>query len=333
MPGPEILLKQPDFLVRRREWKGHPLAVHISNAGQVSYPSDGVSLISRSSPPQPPGPNVNFVSGAYIGLPRSYPVGPNCLQDSLMYQPSLGSSATSFGPQPFNNQLPTILQHNTPTSYGLALPRSYPYAALLSDSGRSGAVSNIDATSIANSCTFDSRPPTPVYLTEPRGVHIGNIPFETSEAEIKRLVAQSLQIRDDQILDVKLPINAFGKQKGYALVSFETRAMAEYAIGLLDGIMFRKNRLKVKTDQDWQTLYPVQSSTANYPGNDPSYHYQPQHGQAASHQQRSPSYPVTSAVYENNDPEEYVEQTPSANPEPETAVPAVVDGSKHRMRS
>jgi RNA recognition motif-containing protein len=143
-------------------------------------------------------------------------------------------------------------------------------------------------------------------------------------------VAQSLQIRDDQILDVKLPISAFGKQKGYALVSFETRAMAEYAMGLLDGIVFRKNRLKVKTDQDWQTLYPFQSSTANYPVNDPGYYYQPQHGQAASHQQCSPSYPVTSAAYENNDPEEYVEQTPSENPEPETTVPAVVDGSRNR---
>jgi hypothetical protein len=121
-------------------------------------------------------------------------------------------------------------------------------------------------------------------------------------------------------------------QKGYALVSFETRAMIEYAKDRLDGIRFRNNRLKVKTDQDWQTLYPVQSSTADYMVNDPSYHYQPQHVQTASQQseQQSLSYSMTPAAHEDTDREEHAEQTPSANPEPETTTPPVVDGSRRR---
>jgi RNA recognition motif. (a.k.a. RRM, RBD, or RNP domain) len=327
------LLREPDFLQRRKYWKGYSLTVHKWNAGQASYPNNGGSVINCFSPPQGTAQNLNFVHGPYIGQPRSCLAAPLCLQDPLVYKTNPGSPATGCAPWPLLNvQLPAIVSHNTPVYYSPALSRNYPSDASLPKDGCSGPVSNIDAASIANSTTSDSASPTPFYLTEPRGVHIGNVPFETSEAEIRCLVARRLQVQDNQILEVKLPTDALGKQKGYALVSFETRSIAEYAKDLLDGIAFRKSRLKVKTDQDWQTLYPVQLSTAGYIVNDLSYHYQPQHVQAAYHQceQRSPSYPVTSATYEDNDPGEYTEQTPSANPEPDTTIPAVVDGSKYR---
>lgn len=331
--GPEKLMKEPDFLKRRRDWRGYRLGVRIWDDGQASYLNDGVSVINGFSPPQTTAINVSLVYGPYSGQARSCLAAPQRLQDPLAYQANPGFPTTGYAPRPlFNDQLPAILPHNTPAYNSPTLPRSYPYAASRSDSGCSRPASNIDSASIANSATSDSRPPTSVYLTEPRGVHIGNVPFETNEAEIRHLLSRRLQIRDDPILDVKLPTNALGRPKGYALVSFGTRAMAEYAKDSLDGIIFRKNRLKVKTDQDWQTLYPVQSSTADYRVNDPSYHYQPQYVQAASHQseQWSPSYSVTSAAYEGKDPGEYSEQTPSTNPEPETTIPAVVNGSRHR---
>lgn len=299
---------------------------------QDLYPNVGVSVITRNSLPQATAPNVDFTYGPFMGQPRPYLPGPQ--QDPSLYKPNPSSPATGYAPQPlFNNQIPAtaIVPYNTPAYCSPALARSYSHAASLSKYGCGGSASNFDAVSIANTITSDGTPPTPVYLTEPRGVHIGNVPFKATEAELRRLVARRLQIGDAQILNVNLPTNASGKQKGYALVCFKTRAMAEYARDHLDGVIFRKNRLRVKTDQDRQTLYPVQLSTADYGVNALNYCFQPQHRQTTSHQSGpwSPPNPVTSATYDN-DPGEYAEIPSSVNPEPETTTPAVVNGSKSR---
>jgi RNA recognition motif-containing protein len=204
--------------------------------------------------------------------------------------------------------------------------------ATTSEYGSTGSASNSGAASTSDSTTSDSPPRTPVYLTEPRGVHIGNVPFETSESAIRRFVARTLQIRDDQILDVSLPNNILGKQKGYATVSFHTREMAELAKNALDGVKLRGNRLKVKTDQDWQTLYPTHYSTTSYSMS----HSYPQHQShlvetnIPQYVNLASDYQVTPMKFGDGDHGDRTGQLASANLEPEFIDPLVVDGSKNR---
>lgn len=165
-------------------------------------------------------------------------------------------------------------------------------------------------------------------------MHVGNVPLDTSESAIRRLVARTLHIQDDQILEVSLPTNSLGKQKGYALVSFATRALAESAKDALNGIAFRGKRLKVKTDQDWQTLYPSHSPTASH-GEGPSY-FQHQSQQAETNNLQCGTWtsacPATSATREDGGgPGDRTAGQPSdANPAPEFIEPLVVDGSRDR---
>lgn len=328
-PVPEKVLKEPDFFRRRRDWKGYRMRIFEK---QSVGPNDGVSSITRFSPPQATLQSADFIYGPYIGQPRSHLAAAQHLQGRFVNQTNPSSPAIGHASPPLNYRFSAIVPHNPPGYSSSALPRSYPYVASPSEYGSSGSASNFDSASIASSTTSDPTPPTHVYLTEPRGVHIGNVPFETSESEIRRFVARRLRIQDDEILDVALPTNALGKQKGYALISFETRAMAESAKDALDGITFRKNRLKVKTDQDRQTLYPSNLSTASHSVTYSNYRHQSQRMETAPPQywQRPSSYPLTSATHEDEDPGEYAEQPSSANPEPDTTIPAVVDGSKHR---
>jgi RNA recognition motif-containing protein len=228
-----------------------------------------------------------------------------------------------------------------PVSYISPSPRSYffmmssPYMVPTSEYGSSGSASSSGAASTSDSTTSNSPPHTPVYLTEPRGVHIRNVPFETSESAIRRFVARTLQIRDDQILDVSLPTNALGKQKGYATVSFHTREMAELAKDALDGVKLRGNRLKVKTDQDWQTLYPTHYSTTSH---NMSHSY-PQHQShlvetnIPQHVNLASDYSVTTMKFgdgDHGDHGDHIGQLAGANLEPEFIDPLVVDGSKNR---
>jgi RNA recognition motif-containing protein len=131
---------------------------------------------------------------------------------------------------------------------------------------------------------------------------------------------------------VSLPTNALGKQKGYATLSFHTGEMAELAKDALDGVKLRGNRLKVKTDQDWQTLYPTHYSTTlhsmshSYPQHQSHFAETniPQYANLAS------DYPVTTQKFGDGDHGDYIEQLASANLEPEFIDPLVVDGSKNR---
>jgi RNA recognition motif-containing protein len=201
-----------------------------------------------------------------------------------------------------------------------------------SEYGSSRSASSSGTASTSDSTTSDSPPHTPVYLTEPRGVHIGNVPFETSESAIRRFIARTLQIRDDQILDMSLPTNALGKQKGYATVSFHTREMAELAKDALDDVKLRGNLLKVKTDQDWQTLYPTHYSTTSH---NMSHSY-PQHQShlvetnISQYVNLASDYPVTTMKFGDGDYGGHIGQLAGAILEPEFIDPLVVDGSKNR---
>lgn len=157
-----------------------------------------------------------------------------------MYQINPSFPPFLYAPPPLlTNQFSALEPRNTPAYYNPPLPRSYPYRASppyttpASEYGSSGSAPGFNAACTSDSTTSDSLTPTPVFLTEPRGVHIGNVSLETSETATRRLVARTVQIQDDQIQDqiqdVSLPTNGLGKQKGYATVCFDTREMAELA--------------------------------------------------------------------------------------------------------
>jgi len=256
-----------------------------------------------------------------------------------MSQAILDFPAVLYSPSPLlGNQWPKVVMNSTLECYSCPISRSYPHTAppapatRTSQCGSYGWTLNPCMASIPNSITCGSTLPPNFYLTELRGVHIGNCPLETNGCEIRCLVTRTLRIPDERILDVSLPIDALGRQKGYALVSFQTKELAEFAKDALDGIIFCGNRLKVKTDQNWQTIYP--SHPFNDSKSETRLQYQhncfplgaeiPQNGEWA------PSYSAVAKTGNGGYSTNVVGQLSGASREPEFIEPLVVDGSKTR---
>lgn len=100
----------------------------------------------------------------------------------------------------------------------------------------------------------------------------------------------------------------------------------------MDGIKLCGKRLKVKTDQNWQTPYQPHDSTASH---SVSYSY-PQHqshyGESNTLQYDSwvSDYTVATMTFGDGDLGDHAGQLSGANVEPEFIDPLVVDGSKNR---
>lgn len=167
---------------------------------------------------------------------------PAHMQDCFVCQINSGFPALLCASPPLTTNQSSEIQPPNKSAYYRA-PMSRSNSSMTSTStvptsvfGPSGSASNFGIASTSDSTTYNSPPLARVYLKEPRGVHIGNAPLDTSESEIRHLVARAVHILEEQILDVSLPSNAHGNQTGYATVSFDTRKLAEFASDVLDGI-------------------------------------------------------------------------------------------------
>lgn len=76
---------------------------------------------------------------------------------------------------------------------------------------------------------------------------VGNLPFETTEAQVKDLIAGT----DRKVKSVKVVTDKeTGRSRGFAFVDLETEEEAKAAIGELDGKDFNGRALKVNEAEE-----------------------------------------------------------------------------------
>lgn len=86
---------------------------------------------------------------------------------------------------------------------------------------------------------------------EPRGIFIGNVPFNTTWMELKDHLRSA-----GNILRCDVPHFADGKPRGYAVALFETPKEAKEAVALFDGTPFAGRPLRVRLDRFCETKNP-----------------------------------------------------------------------------
>ncbi|RPA74854.1 hypothetical protein BJ508DRAFT_312535 [Ascobolus immersus RN42] len=90
-----------------------------------------------------------------------------------------------------------------------------------------------------------------VVEIEPRGIFIGNVPFNTTWMELKDHLRAA-----GNILRCDVPHFADGKPRGYAVALFETPKEAKEAVALFDGTPFAGRALRVRLDRFCETKNP-----------------------------------------------------------------------------
>jgi RNA recognition motif-containing protein len=90
-----------------------------------------------------------------------------------------------------------------------------------------------------------------VVEIEPRGIFIGNVPFNTTWMELKDHLRSA-----GNILRCDVPHFADGKPRGYAVALFETPEEAKEAVALFDGTPFSGRPLRVRLDRFCETKNP-----------------------------------------------------------------------------
>jgi len=80
--------------------------------------------------------------------------------------------------------------------------------------------------------------------SDPANLYVGNLPFSTSEDELKKLFATY-----GAVAKCVIPIDRFNRSKGYATVSFAKPAEANAAIAALNETEFHERTIRVSIDK------------------------------------------------------------------------------------
>jgi RNA recognition motif-containing protein len=96
----------------------------------------------------------------------------------------------------------------------------------------------------------------PLLKTESFGVHIGKIPQSITLLMLKSWVSQQLSIEQNKIEDVELYRSQSGDKKGYAIVTFGTTEMAQYAVKNLKTATCQGYTMSVKLDRNQKVTEP-----------------------------------------------------------------------------
>jgi RNA recognition motif-containing protein len=96
----------------------------------------------------------------------------------------------------------------------------------------------------------------PLLKTECFGVHIGKIPQSITRLMLKSWVSQQLSIGQNEIEDVELYRSQSGDKNGYAIVTFGTTEMAQYAVKNLNTATCQGYTMSVKLDRNQKVTEP-----------------------------------------------------------------------------